>query len=122
MGLLSTRKSTLRKNGIARRHQLLQAARVLLDSHELDQLSLGDIAAAAKIPKGSAYHFYADIKDLYANLLTTLEEELLAVLNAPVRTKARNWQHVVELLTERGVGFYARSRASTQLQIGPKVP
>jgi AcrR family transcriptional regulator len=122
MGLLSTRKSTLRKNGIERRRQLLQAARSLLDTRELDQLSLGDIAAAAKIPKGSAYHFYADIKDLYASLLAGLEEELLAILDAPVRGKVRNWQHVVEILNERGVGFYASSRASTQLQIGPKVP
>jgi AcrR family transcriptional regulator len=122
MGLLSTRKSTLRKNGIARRAQLLQAARSLLESQELDQLSLGDIAAAAKIPKGSAYHFYDDIKDLYASLLTSLEEELLAILNAPLRGKVSGWQHVVEMLNERGVGFYAGNRASTQLQIGPKVP
>jgi AcrR family transcriptional regulator len=122
MGLLSTRKSTLRKNGIARRQQLLQAARTLLDSRDLDQLSLGDIAAAAKIPKGSAYHFYDDIKDLYASLLAGLEEELLAILDAPIRGKVRNWQHIVEILNERGVRFYAGSRASTQLQIGPKVP
>jgi AcrR family transcriptional regulator len=122
MALLTTRKSTLRKNGIARRQQLLQAAQTLLESHDLDRLSLGDIAAAARIPKGSAYHFYADIKDLYANLLSTLEEELLAVLDAPIREKVKDWQHVVAILNDRGVAFYAGSRASMQLQIGPKVP
>jgi len=122
MGLLGTRKSTLRKNGIARRQQLLHAARSLLESHELDQLSLGDIAAAAGIPKGSAYHFYEDIKDLYAHLLSRFEEEVVAILDAPIRGKVRNWEQVVSLLNERGVGFYASSRASMQLQIGPKVP
>lgn len=122
MALMTTRKSTLRKNGIARRQQLLHAARELLDTRELDQISLGDVAAAAEIPKGSAYHFYEDIKDLYANLLAGLEEELLAALDAPVRGKVRDWQQLVELLTARGVAFYAGSRASTQLQIGSKVP
>lgn len=122
MALMTTRKSTLRKNGIARRQQLLAAARELLDSHELDQISLGDVAAAAKIPKGSAYHFYEDIKDLYASLLSSMEEELLALLNEPVRSKVRDWQHLVELLTERGAAFYTASRACTQLSIGPKVP
>ncbi len=122
MALMTTRKSTLRKNGIARRQQLLHAARELLDTRELDQISLGDVAAAAEIPKGSAYHFYEDIKDLYANLLAGLEEELLAALDAPVRGKVRDWQQLVELLTARGVAFYAGSRASTQLQIGSEVP
>jgi AcrR family transcriptional regulator len=122
MSLMTTRKSTLRKNGIARRQQLIQAARTLLETRDLDQVSLGEVAAAAKIPKGSAYHFYDDIKDLYASLLANMEEELLAVLDAPIYSKVRDWQHVVALLNERGVAFYAASRASTQLQIGPKVP
>ncbi len=43
---------------------------------DLDQISLGEAAAAAKIPKGSAYHFYDDIKHLYASLLDSMEQEL----------------------------------------------
>jgi AcrR family transcriptional regulator len=122
MALMSTRKSTLRKNGIARRQQLLQAARKLLETRELDQISLGEVAAEAKIPKGSAYHFYGDIKDLYASLLDTMEQELLEALDAPLQQRVRDWQQMVELLNERGVAFLSASRASTQLQIGPKVP
>lgn len=122
MALLSTRKSTPRKSGIARRQQLLQAARTLLESRELDAISLGDVAAAAGVPKSSAYHFYADIKDLYASLLASMQEELQAVLEAPIRSPVRNWQHIVEILTQRGAAFFARSRASMQLQIGPKIP
>ena len=122
MALMSTRKSTLRKNGIARRQQLLRAARTLLETRELDQISLGEVAAEAEIPKGSAYHFYADIKDLYASLLDTMEEELLEALDAPLQQRVREWQDIVELLNARGVAFFSASRASTQLQIGPKVP
>lgn len=122
MALMSTRKSTLRKNGIARRQQLLHAARTLLEKRELDQISLGEVAAEANIPKGSAYHFYGDIKDLYASLLDIMEQELLAALDAPVQQRVREWQDIVALLNERGVAFFSASRASTQLQIGPKVP
>ncbi len=96
MALLSTRKSTLRKNGIARRQQLMDAARTLLESHELDAISLGDVAAAAKVPKGSAYHFYDDIRDLYSALLARFAEELVVVLETPVRGKPKSWQNVVE--------------------------
>ena len=106
MALMSTRKSTLRKNGIARRQQLLHAARTLLETRELDQISLGEVAAAAKIPKGSAYHFYGDIKDLYASLLDSMEQELLEALDAPLRQRVRGWQELVELLND--VGRYVR--------------
>jgi AcrR family transcriptional regulator len=122
MALLSIRKSTLRRNGIARRQKLLQAARELLETHDLDQISLGDVAAAAKVPKASAYHFYADIKDLYASLLASVEEELLQALRAPIRNKVRGWQGIVEVLTLRGVAFLTRHKASLQLQVGPKTP
>ncbi|MGC4029927.1 MAG: TetR family transcriptional regulator [Steroidobacteraceae bacterium] len=122
MALLSTRKSTPRKKGIARRQQLLRAARALLETHELDDISLGDVAAAAHVPKSSAYHFYADIKDVYASLLAGVQEELLKVLEAPIRTRMRDWRHIVEILTERGVDFYAHSKASMRLQIDPRIP
>ena len=122
MALLSTRKSTLRKNGIARRQQLLDAAQGLLETHELDAISLGDVAAAAEVPKGSAYHFYDDIKDLYSALLSRFAEELVGILEAPLSGKLKSWRDVVEALNRRGVKFYAGNRAAMQLQIGPKVP
>jgi AcrR family transcriptional regulator len=122
MALLSTRKSAPRKKGIARRQQLLRAARALLETHELDDISLGDVAAAAHVPKSSAYHFYADIKDLYASLLAGVQDELLKVLEAPIRAKVRDWQHIVDILTGRGADFYAHSKASMRLQIDPRIP
>jgi AcrR family transcriptional regulator len=120
--LLGTRKSSFRKSGIARRKRLLQAARTLLESRELDEISLGDVAAAAKVPKGSAYHFYADIRDLYVNLQGELEAELLTGMRAPVRRKVSDWHELVDVLTARGAAYYAKSPAARQLQIGPKTP
>jgi AcrR family transcriptional regulator len=122
VGLLGTRKSTLRVRGIARRKVLLEAARFLLEKHELDEISLGDVAARAGVPKGSAYHFYDDIRDLYAALLAETEEELLAAQRLPITETIRRWPDVVRVLIRRGVVFYNSNRASQQLQIGPKTP
>ena len=120
MAFLATRKTSLHARGIERRKRLLQSARELLDSHELDALTLGEVAARAKVPKGSAYFFYADIEDLYGSLLTQIQAELIAVLKRPIRSRIRRWQDIVGALNERGMEFYQRSRAARQLQIGPK--
>jgi AcrR family transcriptional regulator len=122
VALLKTRRSTLRVRGIARRELLLSAARELLEERELDELSLGDVAARAGVPKGSAYHFYDDIEDLYAALLTLTEEEILRAHRLPITEPVREWPDVIRILIQRGVAFYNSNRPSRQLQIGPKTP
>ena len=122
MTLLKTRKRTLRVRGIARRELLLSAARTLLEERELDEISLGDVAARAGVPKGSAYHFYEDIKDLYVALLALTEEEVLRIHGLPITEGVREWPEVVRILIRRGVAFYNSNRPSRQLQIGPKTP
>jgi len=122
MTLLKTRKRTLRVRGIARRELLLSAARALLNERDLDEISLGDVAARAGVPKGSAYHFYEDIKDLYAALLALTEEEVLKTHVIAIAEPVREWPDVVRILIRRGVEFYNADRPSCQLQIGPKTP
>jgi len=122
VALLKTRKSTPRVRGIARRELLLSAARALLAEHDLDEISLGDVAAHAGVPKGSAYHFYTDIGDLYGALLALTEEEVLQTQGAPITEPIREWSDVVRVLIRRGVAFYNANRPHCQLQIGPKAP
>ena len=122
MALLKTRKSTPRVRGIARRELLLASARTLLAEHDLDEISLGDVAAHAGVPKGSAYHFYTDISDLYVALLTLTEEEVLRTQGERILEPIREWPDVVRVLIRRGVAFYNANRPHCQLQIGPKAP
>lgn len=122
MALLGTRKRFVHVRGVERRKKLLESARQLLSEHELDEISLADVAAKAAVPKGSAYHFYDDIQDLYAALLVLLQEELTAVLTRPIRKPIKQWQDVLTLLTQRGAKFYTDNCAARQLQIGPKTP
>ena len=122
MALIGNRKRSWHARGIERRRLLLESARALLAERDLDQLSLGDVAARAGVPKSSAYHFYADMEALYAALLAQVQEELIEVLSEPLRGHFETWQDVVSALTKRGAAFYMGNPAARQLQIGPKTP
>jgi AcrR family transcriptional regulator len=122
VAFLGTRKRSLHARGIERRRLLLASARALLAERGLDQISLSDVAARANVPKGSAYHFYEDIQDLYSSLLVELQRELIAVLERPLNGRMRRWQDVVWILIRRGAEFYTQNAAARQLQIGPRTP
>jgi AcrR family transcriptional regulator len=94
----------------------------LLETRQLDAISLGDVAEHAQVPKGSAYHFYADIKDLYSSLLTTIEEEIVLEHREPITSPTRGWQDVLKIMIERGVCYFEKDAAARQLLIGPKTP
>jgi AcrR family transcriptional regulator len=117
------RPIAFRAPGIARRARMLEVARELLCAHDLDALSLADVAAKARIPKGSAYHYYSDIMDLYAHLLALIEEELVADLRRPLRGAAiDSWADIVAALIRRGVRFFDAHPAARQLVLSPKTP
>jgi AcrR family transcriptional regulator len=120
VALLNTRKTSLHARGIERRRRLLESARKLLDTRELNEITLGDVAADAGVPKGSAYFFYSDIADLYASLQTVVQEEIIGRLKKPIRKQIRRWQDVITALTARGMEFYTNNPAARQLQIGPR--
>lgn len=115
--------ASFRAPGIARRARLLQAARQLLRTHDLDRLSLADVAAKARIPKGSAYHYYGDILDVYSQLLAVIDEELLEDARRPLRRASiRCWADVVSTLIGRAVRYYAADPAARQLILSAKAP
>jgi AcrR family transcriptional regulator len=120
MALLGTRKSTLRVRGIARRDKLLESARELLRTREMDEISLGDVAKHAKVPKGSAYHFYSNIVDVYASLVALHDKDLQAIMSAPIRKPVKNWSEIMEILLDRAAVFYFKNPSARQLLVGPK--
>lgn len=90
----------------------------MLHTTRLGQLSLGEIARRAKVPKGSAYFFYEDVNALCTSLKSLVDEEMLAIFGAPITQPVRSWQEIVRLLYERGVAFLERDPAACQLAIG----
>lgn len=122
MALLATRKRAPQVRGVKRRARLISAARTLLSNHELDSLSLAEIAKHAGVPASSAYHFYSDVRELYAALLSVIETELLAEYRKPLRKSVRSWPDVIGVLVTKGAQLYAADPAARQLMVGPKSP
>jgi len=105
-----------------RRRILLDAARALLETHDLDQLSLGNVAEHAGVPKGSAYHFFASIYELYADLSRLIAEELRDGQLDPIEGPVTNWHMVLGVAIDRGAAFFNANTAARQLILGPKSP
>lgn len=119
----TTETASFRAPGIARRKRLLAAARTLLSQRDLDQIELADVARAARIPKGSAYHYYGDIIDLYVQLIAVLGAEMLEDVRRPIRGRTpTSWAQIVAALVRRGARYFGAHSAARQLLISPKTP
>lgn len=109
--------------GRQRRAELLEAATRLLGEREFDEISLHDLASAAGIPTGSAYHFYANSMDAFAALTAQIGVDLAAVLAAPIpAADLASWEDVIRICADRAVAFYAARPDARQLLIGSKAP
>jgi len=122
MPMLATRRKTPRSRGVLRRARLLDAAWSLLADHDLGALSLVDVAARARVPVGSAYHYYEDIREVYEALAARVAAQLLERHEAPLRSRPRRWANVVEELIDRGVAYFTAQPAAARLLIGPQTP
>lgn len=109
--------------GAQRREALLNTTAALLVEHDLDELSLKDIAEHAGIPVGSAYHFFANAHAVYAGLAQRFMHELHTAIAAPYANKAlRSWQTLFDAAIDRGAALYAANPAYRKLIIGGKAP
>jgi AcrR family transcriptional regulator len=109
-------------SGIARRRLLLSKARKLLGKKLLKDVSMNDVAEAAKIPKGSAYFFYDSIDSLWAALVEQMYEELGAVLLHPLPADLGTWAEVFKALLDEALTFIDSDPALSQLLVGPYIP
>jgi AcrR family transcriptional regulator len=122
IGLRKTH-TTVQERGMERRQKLLQAAYDLLCKHEIENVSFRDIAAAAGVPEGSAYHFYANRFDLFTALATDLSEQFIEAHRKPVPAhRRRTWQDLAAHFIDVGARVYAENPPARQLLIGPKTP
>ncbi|MBM5812160.1 MAG: TetR/AcrR family transcriptional regulator [Gammaproteobacteria bacterium] len=119
MALLRRRRSAPRSSAAVQRSRLINTARALLHSRRLTELTLSDVAARAEVPKSSAYHYFADIEDLYGHLLLILHQEVRAALAAPLVGPFASWSEVVARLIERGVRHFGADPAAQQLLVDP---
>ena len=117
------RAGSTQARGRVRREQLIEAAKHLLDGHALEDISLADIAQAAGIPKGSAYHFFENAKAVFEALAVRFGEELDESLTQPYELDSDdNWQVIISQAVDRARAIYDVSPAYRQLIIGGNAP
>lgn len=115
------RRSGTQARGRARRQALIDAVRAMLEARGLHEIELSDVAGAAGIPKSSAYHFYGDIHQLYAELAAIQDEELNGVLSEPLPA-LESWEAIVAALVDRAADYFRSNRSAQQLMFGPATP
>ena len=116
------KKANTQARGRLRRQQLIAATRRLLASFELDQITLADVAAEAGASKGSAYHSYANIAELYMDVVGVIGQELFAAVAAPIEEDLDDWRDIFVLCLRRGTALLVSDPAARQLIHGPKSP
>lgn len=116
------KKTSTQARGRLRRQQLIEATRNLLAEHELDSITLADVAIAAGASKGSAYHSYANIAELYMDVVSTIGQELHSAVAAPITDEVEDWRDVFLLCLRRGTQLLSADPAGRQLIHGPKSP
>ncbi|WP_414902314.1 TetR/AcrR family transcriptional regulator [Sphingomonas flavalba] len=115
------RPANTQARGRKRRDALLGAARQLLAERESDQITLVDVAARAGIPKSSAYHFYADVLELYNELVTVLDAELQQSIVRPIGP-VEGWEALIGVVIDRAALYFAEHPAAQQLMLASQTP
>lgn len=108
--------------GQIRRQKLREAALACLEDTPLDALTLVTVAARAGIPKASAYHFYASIHDLYAEMVAQFGERLGEAMILPPDSAFADWRALVEQVLLGGVDLLNESTVGRKLVLSPEVP
>ena len=123
IGLRKKRPPKTRAPGRIRRQALLDAAYDLLCEQQIEEVSFRDIAGRAGVPEGSAYHFFANRFDVFAELAFTLNERFARAHERPVPAARRQTrQALAEYLVDTGARIYSRTPPARQLFIGGKTP
>lgn len=115
------RRKGMQSRGTIRSQLLVDCARSLLEEYDVDQISLADVAAAAGVPKSSAYHFFPDVNALFAQLAGQMAAELKAQFDDPLPPQA-SWEDIVALLFVRGCTLIQSDVAMLRVLNGPKTP
>ncbi len=109
--------------GITRRETLVDTAAKLLETHSINDISLKLIADTAGIAVGSAYHFFPNSTEVFAELARRFGGELAELVAAPFdNDEASSWQTMWCTDIDRAVKLYERKPAYAKLIIGGQAP
>lgn len=108
-----------RSHGRARYAVLLAATEKLLESENPDSIGLYEIAAKAKIPNASIYHFFPSREAAYVALAQRYMDELDAAHRIPIEAALiQSWQDLYRIDVRRAYEFYNRRKPAMKILYG----
>ena len=115
--------TAVQSRGITRREELIEAAIKLLKKKSIQDISFREIAKAAKVPEGSAYHFYANKYDLFAAVAEVMSELFYKAHAKKInRKKVNTWHDIIDVIVDRGYQVYKDNAVACELFIGTTAP
>lgn len=106
------------KQGRARRMQLLNAAKELLQERASEDVTLAEVCERAGIPRASAYHFFSNIQAVFLGLRVLHAESLIEALAEVRSADFSNWREYFGALIDQGAQALLRDPAATRLIYG----
>jgi AcrR family transcriptional regulator len=116
-------RKRVQERGNARRVLLLEAAEAMLESVPIEELSFKQVSAKARVPEGSAYHFFANRYDLLAALASRLADRFRESYARPVpKGSIGSWHDLVGIVVDRAVAIYSQSPAAMKIWLSGRTP
>lgn len=118
------RRSAPQARGELRRKQLVQAAKMLLETHYIQDITYNDIAEYAEIPLPSCYHFFQNKLDL----VKAVSEDFAIDYRKAVFGKEINpekiqcWGDIIDIMTDHSGDFFRSQPAARQVWLSGYVP
>ena len=96
--------------------QIMLAAEKLFTSRQLHEITLEDVAEAAKVGKGTIYRYFKDKDDLFLQTATSGFEELCDVLRRKVPEDARFEEQLLAACAQISAFFQRRRQLFRMMQ------
>ena len=112
----------MRRRGVARLNQLLDATERLLTLHGEKDISLAQIAEEASVPLPSVYHFFPNRNAAYEALAHRFHGEIYQLSITPLSDpEPQTWQELLEMKHRRAAAFQNARPAALRLFLGAGV-
>jgi AcrR family transcriptional regulator len=108
-----------RKRGLVRLELLLAATDALLNEHELEDISLRDIAQKAGVPISSVYHFFPNREAAFSTLSQRHFENFETLSDAGQPEAAPSWQAYIGQRIEASAAYCNANPSVMRLLLGP---
>ena len=111
----------LRTRGLRRVETLIDATERLLSRASGDDLSLASVAAEARVPLPSVYHFFPNRNAILVALAARYHRKLAELASQPLEPEPESWQDMVRMRQRIGVAYLNEHPAALRLFMGAGV-